>query len=417
MERRLGLTRRTMSSSQTSLRPAGGHRRVPELDGLRGVAILMVMFYHFKIYGSGWDFPARHALYNACNFGWAGVDVFFVLSGFLITGILFDARHNALYYRVFYARRTLRIFPLYYASLAIAFFVIPALLMHWGLSGPVEDLRRTPQLPAWCYVQNWTAALPAAVPVSALISHFWSLCVEEQFYVVWPFCVRRLGRGGRILFFAGCLVLLAPLFRWLFHRADMPVAAEAFTVCRMDALALGALLAVGMRCDKAWARIRAAVPWVALLAGAGLLGVMRATGSVRFSNRLMNTAGLSCIDLLAAAALVVLVAGREGAWYTRLARSAPLRFFGKYSYALYVFHQPAIYIMASAGLTGAALHARFHNFGAAIALENLAGFSVSIVLALMSWNLLEKHCLKLKDKVGPEPAAIKRGGQTVQAGI
>lgn len=392
-------------------------RRSPELDGLRGVAIVMVMLYHFKIYGSGWDFPARHGFYNLIHLGWAGVDVFFVLSGFLITGILLDSRHNESYYRVFYSRRTLRIFPLYYATLAAIFFALPPFLRQTGFYSADRTLLETPQWPAWCYVQNWTSILSKAIPVSTLISHFWSLCVEEQFYLIWPVCIRILKRPVPMIIFAGCLIVLAPIARYAMHLAGMNGAAYVFTVCRMDALAMGALLAVGMRARRHWRLIRKMAPVSATLACLGLCAAIALSHSVRSGGILMDTVGLSCIDLLAAAVIALLIAEGAPAWYIRLARGRILRFFGKYSYALYVFHQPAIYLMACAGLSAAALTARFHSVVLAILLVNAAGFSVSIALALMSWNLLEKHFLKLKDKMGPKPFAIRLSPQENNAAI
>lgn len=392
-------------------------RRVPELDGIRGIAILMVMLYHFKIYGSGWNSSTHFGWYHLCNFGWAGVNVFFVLSGLLITGILFDAQQNKSYYRVFYARRTLRIFPLYYVSLAIAFFALPRVLEGFGLVGVARQLQRTPQLPAWCYVQNWTTALAKNVFVSTLISHFWSLCVEEQFYIVWPLCIRRLAQRRPIMILAAGLIIVAPFMRWIMHQAGFVDAAYILTVCQMDALALGALLALSMRGEPEWALIRRWAPWLAGIAAAGVIAIILISHRIRYGGKLMDTAGFSLIDLLAGAVLVLVMTGRETAWHVRLARSRFLRFFGKYSYGLYVIHQPVIYLMASVGVTAAALAMHVHGAGPAIVLMNVMGFSVSLALALSSWHLIEKPCLKLKDRIGPEPVAVRSAEGDTAAGL
>ena len=159
-------------------------RRVPELDGLRGVAILMVAAFHFSIAVAmaGGPFKLLRAI---CVPGWTGVDLFFALSGYLITGILLDSKASLSYFRRFYSRRLLRIFPVYYAALFFCFTLGARLLLPPGGS----DWRVV--LAYLFHVSNWLSLGAAEIPN---LNHFWSLAVEEQFYLVWPFAVYFLCR-------------------------------------------------------------------------------------------------------------------------------------------------------------------------------------------------------------------------------
>ena len=147
---------------------------------MRGIAILMVMLGHFWLGARPGD-PAEQALYNFMQNGWIGVDLFFVLSGFLITGILLDAKGHDHYFRNFYARRALRIFPLYYGFLFLWFWVTPALI-SLAPNGPFTQ-GRDAQLWFWTYMSNNLSIVPGAV-VPRGLNHFWTLAVEEQFYLI-----------------------------------------------------------------------------------------------------------------------------------------------------------------------------------------------------------------------------------------
>src|SRR5687767_2907742 len=159
---------------------------IPALDGLRGIAIILVMLHHFTYYrpNSGIDAQIASVLF----FGWAGVDLFFVLSGFLITGILLDTRDSKRYFSTFYARRTLRIFPLYYLVLLLAFVVLPKFpALHPVLLGQVGPVDLPPQWPYWLYLTNFSIADGGWV--HGWVDVAWSLAIEEQFYLVWPLMI------------------------------------------------------------------------------------------------------------------------------------------------------------------------------------------------------------------------------------
>ncbi|HXI20542.1 MAG TPA: acyltransferase, partial [Gemmatimonadales bacterium] len=249
---------------------------LPGLDGVRGVAILLVMAFHFTTYGPGPYRTLDLAVLGPSSIGWAGVDLFFVLSGFLITGILLDERDSPRFYRDFYARRVLRILPLYFAALVV-WLVIAPLFARWVPALQVPH-GSAPWL--WAHASNIYLAITrsyARVPFGT--GHFWSLSVEEQFYLLWPFLVRHLRPASLARACVGAIVLafLSRLFCVVeLHNA---LAAYVLLPCRLDALALGGLLAVLHRDPSALATVRAWLPRLGLAAAAVLVTVMLLLGT------------------------------------------------------------------------------------------------------------------------------------------
>ncbi len=192
-------------SAASDWRPSG---HLPALDGLRALAVFVVVEHNISLV-SGGEGLLLHQLESMLHRGWMGVQLFFVLSGFLITRILLETRRSPEYFRSFYSRRALRIFPLYYATLIFLFLLLPAL----GQTPSVlaEDMPFSRQVWLWAYLSNWTGprGLGGGSPP---VFHFWSLAVEEQFYLLWPlvvlFCTPK-----RLMQVCGGVVLASLLCR------------------------------------------------------------------------------------------------------------------------------------------------------------------------------------------------------------
>jgi len=245
--------------------------RIPALDGLRGIAILLVLIQHTFL---GFHFvhhPALNWLVRMSRLSWSGVDLFFVLSGFLIGGILLDARSSPNYFKTFYLRRAYRILPLYFLVLTLAWLTFKAGQLGW-LRGDWAGLF-SGAIPWWTFftfTQNISMVLAGPLVGRAGLSPTWSLAVEEQFYLTLPLVVRFASKRRLVQIVAGGIAGAA-LMRFLvaLHSPDRMFATYLLTPCRADALGLGVLAAVLVRERQAWAYVRAR-RW-GLYAAAGVL--------------------------------------------------------------------------------------------------------------------------------------------------
>lgn len=376
---------------KTSRPEIEGH--IPELDGVRGLAILVVMICHFNLfYKPAYQF--EHGLKTLLSTGWWGVDLFFVLSGFLITGILLDAKGSSHYFRNFYVRRVLRIFPLYYGFLFALFVLAP--LLHPPAPGGRFAGWLDSQWWFWSYLSNYQFLFPEWVRPS-LLSHFWTLAVEEQFYLFWPAVVLLTSRKGLIRV---CLFCVAGslLFRlWLHWMGVDPRAGYRLTPARLDTLAIGALLAVLVRDQGAWDRVRRYAPKaiVAALVGVALLSIP--TRGMAQSSIQMQTLGYPLLAVISAALIVFAVDPlAQSTGLVRFFRTRVMRVLGKYSYAIYVFHFPLTAVLWRAGLTIETFpRVAGSQLPGAIAFTSIAS-AITLGVALLSWNLYEKHFLRLK---------------------
>lgn len=367
---------------------------MPTMDGWRGVAILVVVLHNAGavLYG-GASLPVAIANVILTS-GWVGVQLFFVLSGFLITGILLDSRGTPGYFRRFYIRRTLRIFPLYYGFLAVALIVGPSMVG----SGSWTDSIAADAIWYWLYLSNWTPLLDGGING---LQHLWSLAAEEQFYLLWPTLVVLSGR--RFPLAALGIVVLAPAARVGMYFAGLDLDyLYHFTVARADAFAIGALLALTVR-KPAWAasfRTRLSATFAAL--SAGLLVVVGVSGGFGQYEVPVLFAGQSLISLWFATLMFATLApaGRAEVALTGVLSSRWLRGFGKYSYAIYVLHFP-LHAWLREGV------AEYVNQAApAMQLLTTTGYALAILaassmLAFLSWHGYEKHFLRLKERWAP----------------
>jgi peptidoglycan/LPS O-acetylase OafA/YrhL len=360
-------------------------KHIPSLDGLRGLAIILVLLFHFTPEGGGRTLVGTMTRWIS-QLGWCGVDLFFVLSGFLITGILFDAKGSPHYFRNFYMRRVLRIFPLYYGVLLAVFVIVP--LFH-PMTSPEDRRLMQNQHWLWLYGANIPQAIGNDWPLEnswVKLNHFWSLAVEEHFYLVWPAIVFLFSRKTLMRICVACIVVAlglrcAAYFWW------NDTAAYVLTPCRMDELAMGALIALAARGAGGIGAMVRPARWIG-----GALAI--ALGIIWYEavEELNYTVALSVLAALFGMLLVLAVGGKAT---SRIFSNRVLRFFGKYSYGIYVFHwmlSPMLKKHFSYVKLGAAIGSTFIGVG----LSMMIAIGISVLVAILSWHLYEKHFLKLK---------------------
>lgn len=363
-----------------------GH--LPGLDGVRGVAILAVMALHFVGDATPRSLMERVAV-KLASYGLLGVDLFFVLSGFLITGLLIEAKGKPHFFRNFYARRTLRIFPLYYFVLGVLFLALPAFI---ELPASLEQARRE-QVWLWTYTSNFYLAAQADWTLG-YVSHFWSLAIEEHFYLAWPLVVFSLRRQALeracLGVIAGGLVLRMALAASGVSEMSISV----LTPCRVDTLCVGALLAAIARREDGPAPLFRWAPRAALGTGLAVLVLSAWCALTQQGLPLLHQVRNTLYALFFGALTVVAVLPARGP-LQRLFLSPVLRFFGKYSYGLYVYHGILNWRMHELGLQPR-LEASLGSHGAAFVGNAVVGTTCSVVLAFASYQLFEKRFLALK---------------------
>jgi peptidoglycan/LPS O-acetylase OafA/YrhL len=360
----------------------GSRKHIESLDGLRGIAVLLVFFFHYL------PRNPHSPLSWLASIGWSGVDLFFVLSGFLITGILYDTRESSNFFRVFYARRALRLFPLYFFAVGIVLLV--GAMLHTAMSWVA--------IPFYIYGANIMLTVKGGVPNFTpyfQCIHFWSLALEEQFYSLWPvvvFFVRKrkslmtICVGGML----GALVYRIVLTR--LHASTWVLYAQLPS--RMDALLAGAFLALALRGPRpdAWRSRRSLY---VLLGGCLLIlsllfirarsfflssGEMTSWGYSIFAGVYVSTLALALIP---------------GTVPNLIGRASVLRFFGRYSYGLYVWHDlPSPVCVSWQGW----FVRNIHPLVLGQTVYALAMLALFAGVAVGSYHLLELRFLELKSR-------------------
>jgi peptidoglycan/LPS O-acetylase OafA/YrhL len=283
---------------------------IPELQGLRGLAVLGVVFYHCgpRLEGT-W-------IHYASLWGWAGVNLFFVLSGFLITSILLEARSKPRYFRNFYVRRALRIWPVYALTLAVCYANAP-----WFIGPSVtEAVKAAPWLAYIFFAQNlFHLALPPAIGPT------WSLAIEEQYYFLWAPLVRFLRRPWMLAAVLTSTLVISPLLRF----ANFRWMTLTNTLIHLDGIALGSLLALGL---YTLALSRRAWLWIGL--GAFVAGIAAAATVAGGTSLLDSALALG----FAGAVLAAMASTGARNPLNAVLRRGPLAFYGRISYGLYMTH-------------------------------------------------------------------------------
>ena len=375
--------------------------RIPELDGLRGLAILMVMACHFSgdLGRDRWSM----GLQAFAAAGWIGVDLFFVLSGFLITGILLASRGRVGALRHFYARRVLRIWPLYLVALTVLLVILPATDAYDAVDRGWFSAHR------WYYWLHAMDFVPAPKGVFGYHTiHLWSLSLEEQFYLAWSFAAltlsnRRLRQG------LGAGVVLELALRVGLALAASPARAVAQHTLHFQPLATGGWLAIEARSPGGLQRY-ARYARTAALAGALALGLLflDAPGLEKYAPLPFVLAGTACAVGFGGLLLRAVTGGPSSRVAAGL-RTPALRWMGLYSYAMYVVHMPLVAAAERIGFTWRSFPTVAGSpFPGYLAYVAILG-AVSAGLAFASWHVLEKHCLRLR-RFFPRPAIARQLG-------
>ncbi len=381
---------------------------VPELDGLRGCAVILILLLHWHAIAMG---DSLGLLGRVLDIGWVGVELFFVLSGYLITSILLSTKESPEYFKSFYGRRAVRIFPLYFVSL-ILFYHVQLPLMH--RAGEWQNITNAGEIWNWLQLQNWRAIYLGHG--TGPIMHFWSLAVEEQFYLVWPLVVWKCSKRSLPVV---CVVLIAlcfvtsGVFEWLrlpyvwHYRASIPRSASILS---------GSLIAWVLR-EGVGPQFAKIARWAFIIAGLG--------ANVLSAARLPYWRGSETVlDMLVTTSFVSLVffcvaESKSSAWECRLARNPVLRNFGKYSYAIYVLHFTFIWpyvpglVYQYAYLRPSWMSLRMQSYAvyAACLVALVVG---SYGAAVISWYVLEQPFLSLRRYFPYENKNTKREDETAK---
>lgn len=360
------------------------------LDGLRGLAILLVLAHHFSIVRSDASFDA--GVLNLLHNGWIGVDLFFVLSGFLITGILIDTRDSERYFVSFYARRTLRIVPLYYLMVFLSYHVLPNFPIWYSrLVGPGSVPHESY---FWLFLTNFVFAEQDQFQ-HGVLTIAWTLAIEEQFYLLWAVVVwicppRWLGPACAVMVFG------VPLLRAAAVAAGSSlIQIHVQTPYRADTLAAGAWLAWRSRQPNPEAVFRFA-PWSVLAGLSGVVGLAWWDGHLVWDTPGKQSLGYSFLALAASGLLVCVITRSEGSRWVRTFSAGWLRSVGRYSYCLYLIHLPVLWTMKelvfdptrAPQLMGSSLPAQVMFYAVA--------FVPAFALAWLSWRYFEQPILRLK---------------------
>jgi peptidoglycan/LPS O-acetylase OafA/YrhL len=335
--------------------------KIPQLDALRGIAVLLVLLHNTDKY------PSLH-LHLVSDNGWMGVDLFFVLSGFLITGILLDTKQSEGYFKNFYARRCLRIWPLYYSVLFFMFVVVPILRPE---AHTIFEARSSPWWAYPVFLQNFLVPIPTMA--AGALGVTWSLAVEEQFYLVWPLVVRFCTQA-QLRRIAIAVICFSPVLRFCLSLHQINIYSNTF--CRLDGLMAGALLALVIRSASFVPSNLLTRAWVTLLVSAPLALVIEVAFHARWI--VFSLTALTSVSFI----YVSLFSTQR--WLHAFLTNRFLVFTGTISYGIYLLEK----IPLDAAKT---FHLDRHPL---LALPITV--AATYALAALSWSVLERPVLRLK---------------------
>lgn len=343
-------------------------KHIPALDGLRGIAILLVLFYHFLRFNP--ITPEQEFIKKISEMGYMGVDLFFVLSGFLISGILFTIIENGHGLKLFYIRRVLRIFPAYFFLLAILFFIVPIFISEIPYKESVEN-----SYIFWLYFSNFYIGING-FNSAPFLTHTWSLAVEEQFYLFFPFILPFFKKNWHWIAFIALIVIC----RYFFWIQGMKTMNYVGIINRMDSFVIGSFFQLLFR-------RRSVIPspkilLLIILSFWILIGL--SSSGFKPSSFIMQTIGFS-FNSIFFGYIIYLCSLND----YKFLKSKYLIFFGKYSYGIYLVHVPVLKFIEFFFFDEI-------TFGLDLVKFFLLSFIFSVSLALISWFFVEKPFLGLK---------------------
>jgi peptidoglycan/LPS O-acetylase OafA/YrhL len=378
----------------------GSDNRLGALDGLRGVAVLAVIACHIQAF-----FPKQptkwieRLYYGFVAMGWSGVDLFFVLSGFLITRILLENKGSDRYFSSFYGRRILRIWPLYYGLCALAIIIIPAIHIDYFSRSSYFWTSDGDTFYYWVFLNNFYNILPIRQNTPFLLAT-WSLGIEEQFYLIWPLLIWRLGARAALrailIVFVTTILLRNALYFGGYASAET---VYYMTFTHLDGIAIGSILSI------AWVKrnnfsVLLQLFRLQLYVSAPLLLLISAYCSLYPSglshislHPIMIAAGYTLCALTFSGLLLNCI-DRDNV-VTNLFNLSVLRSCGRYSYAMYLFHFPILFFVVILIRRLGADSGRWFQIliGPTVA---ITGLFVTYLAAALSWHALERRVLALK---------------------
>lgn len=352
------------------------------LDGLRALGILMVIFSHF--FGE----------YINLTLFWTSIDLLFALSGLLITGILIETLHDPRYFKKFYMRRILRIFPVYY--LLVLLFVIYV----YGLARNESSFRYFSDNIGYflTYTQNWYF-ISTGMPVAGHLNHTWSLAIDEQIYLFWPFLVWVCRSPRKLIYLCGGTVLFSMIFRLWYNHFFIPAHPSPHpfpyfhnTLCRIDAFAAGSLLYCLLRFKNEFLSGKKMLVLL-LLTTALLLACGWADGGFGREGALISDFGCTLAGLHFTTWLYIAITRKWG-WLNAFFSNRLMVYIGRISYSLYVFHFFLLVLLTARIRNGLQQFLGISNQWLAL----LICLGITFLVSILSFEYFEKPIVRLKKR-------------------
>lgn len=380
--------------------------RIPVLDGLRGVAVLMALYCHAgQVDSTEMSGKIDNLVLTTARLSWAAADLFFVLSGFLITAILLENRERPNLLRDFYGRRAVRIIPLYFVFLAVFLVILPMLFAAFSTRfGQLDGY----QIWYWTFLSSFSHGWmrQKGFGMDHVVSPSWTLAIEVHFYLLWPLLVQRL-RPEMLLKVCILIFLAAIGIRSGLELSGLTYIASYATPCRFDGIALGAALAIIAR-DPARFRSLVAPAKIALPACVLAIGfILVLMQKMNFRRGPYYSPGYimfgpSLMSLVFGSLIVLILHARRGGLFNRLFENPVFRIYGKFGYGIYLLHLPLFILVADYVFRPARLHAGgTHLPGMLIYIAIV--FALSLLLGAISWHGFEKHFLRLRASFISDP--------------